>query len=60
MSEQGRPSDKELTTEEREDIRMSLLLLMGAPVPNRARIRESLRDLSRAEIDARACRPSTC
>lgn len=54
MSEQGGPSDKELTTEEREDIRRSLLPLMGAPVPNRARIRESLRDLSQTGIDARA------
>ena len=54
MSEQGGPSDKELTTEEREDIRRSLLLLMGAPVPSRARIRESLHALSRKGIDAGA------
>ena len=35
-------------------MRRSLLLLMGAPVPNQARIRESLRALPRKGIDARA------
>ncbi len=41
-----------MRNKEREHIRRSLLLLMGAPVPNQARIRESLRALPRKGIDA--------